>query len=166
LAGKRTTLLLILLAAGALAAGLVACGGDSDDGGEAADLTGFAPSDSIVFVEGAIKPEGDLKDSLDSILERFPNGEDVGGRLIEEFDSSVKEDGSDVTYEDDIEPWLGETAAFYATTFEAGSDGETDLQDGAFIVETTDEDQARDKIREFAEEEGPVGSPESSVETS
>lgn len=150
LAGKRTT----LLVAGALAASIAiaGCGGDEGEGGSA-DLTGFAPSDSIVFAEGAIKPEGELKDSLDSILERFPDGDQVGSRLIDEFDKSVQEDGSDVTYEDDIEPWLGQTGAFFATSFEAGDDGSTDLNEGALIVETTDEDQARDKIREFAEED-------------
>ena len=145
---KGTTLLLT----GVLAAAILGCGGDDDESGST-DLTGFAPSDSVVFAEGAIKPEGDLKDSLDSILERFPNGDQAGDRLIDEFDSSVKEDGSDVTYEDDIEPWLGETAAFYVTGFKSGRDGSTDVTDGAFIAETTDEDQTMDKIREFAEED-------------
>ena len=149
LAGKWTK----LLACGALAAA-VAAAGCGDEDGAATDLTGFAPADAVVFAEGAIKPEGDRKDSVEAILERFPNGDQVGSRLVEELNSSIKEDGSDATYEDDIEPWLGETAAFFATSFSAGDDGDNELEQGAFIVETTDEDQAREKIREFAEEEG------------
>ena len=114
-----------------------------------------------MFVEGAIKPEGELRDSIDAILERFPDGDTVGEELIKSINESAQEDGEDFTYEDDIEPWLGERAAFYATRFEVNStsaddDSPTDLSDGAFIAETTDEDEAREKIRELGEGEGEV----------
>ena len=112
-----------------------------------------------MFVEGSIRPEGDLKESIDSVLERFPDGDQVGDELIKTIDESAREDGQDFTYEDDIEPWLGERAAFYATSFEVNptsgdDDSPTDLSDGAFIAETTDEDEARERIRELAEGEG------------
>jgi hypothetical protein len=151
-----------LLCIAALALVAAGCSGDDDGGGSGADLTEFAPADAPLFVEGAIKPEGDLKSSLEAILDRFPEGDTVGSRLIDELNESAKEDGRDVTYEDDIEPWLGERAAFYATGFESGASedsfegSETEVSKGAVIVETTDDDEARERIAEFAAEEGPV----------
>jgi hypothetical protein len=156
-------LLTALLCIAALALVAAGCGGsDDDDGGSSADLTEFAPADAPIFVEGAIKPEGDLKSSLEAILERFPEGDTVGAKLIEELNASAKESGSETTYEDDIEPWLGERAAFYATGFDTRPSEdviegtETEVTEGAVIVETTDDDEAREKIAEFAAEEGPV----------
>ena len=144
----------------AVALGAAGCGDDDESGGST-DLTKYAPADAPVFVEGAIRPDGELKDSIDSILERFPDGDTVGDELIKSINESAQEDGEDFTYEDDIEPWLGERAAFYATSFEVNSasaddNSATDLSDGAFIAETTDEDEAREKIRELGEGEGEV----------
>lgn len=158
--------LTILICAGVLVPALSGCGGDAS-AESSSDLTEFAPADSLLFVEGAIKPEGDLKDSIESVLGRFPDGDQVGSRLIDELDASAKEEGSEFTYEDDIEPWLGERAAFFATELElkpptgnggsqGGVGGETTLSAGALLVETTDEEEAEDKIRQAAEEEGPV----------
>ena len=150
-----------VLVLGAVAMGAAGCGDDEESGGST-DLTEFAPADAPVFVEGAIRPEGDLKDSIDAILERFPDGDTVGDELIKSINESAREDGEDFTYEDDIEPWLGERAAFYARSFEvdtsvsANGESPTDLSNGAFIAETTDEDQAREKIRELGEGEGEV----------
>ena len=52
-----------------------------------------------MFVEGSIRPEGDLKESIDSILERFPDGDQVGDELIKSINESAREDGEDFTYE-------------------------------------------------------------------
>ena len=149
-----------VLVLGAVVAGAAGCGGDDEDG-SATDLTKFAPADAPIFVEGSIRPEGDLKDSIESILERFPDGDQVGDELIKSINESARTEGEDFTYEDDIEPWLGERAAFYATSFKshapsADDDSATDLGDGAFIAEATDEDEAREKIRELAQDEGEV----------
>ena len=149
-----------VLVLGAVVAGAAGCGGGDEDG-SATDLTKFAPADAPIFVEGSIRPEGDLKDSIESILERFPDGDQVGDELIKSINEGARTEGEDFTYEDDIEPWLGERAAFYATSFKshapsADDDSATDLGDGAFIAETTDEDEAREKIRELAQDEGEV----------
>ena len=98
---------------------------------------------------------------LAMLLDRFPKGDEVGDKLVQSFNQSLQEDGDDASYEDDIEPWLGERAAFFATSFETGKvtaddDSATDLSDGALVAETTDEDTANDKIRELAEQDGPV----------
>ena len=106
-----------MLVLAAVALGAAGCGDDEEAGGSS-DLTKFAPADAPVFVEGAIRPEGELKDSIDAILERFPDGDTVGDELIKSINESAQEDSEDFTYEDDIEPWLGERAAFYATSFE------------------------------------------------
>lgn len=101
--------LLCVAAQARVAAG---CGGDDDGGGSSADLTEFAPADAPLFVEGAIKPEGDLKSSLEAILERFPEGDTVGTKLIDELNASAKEDGSDAQTDGDNISGRAEYASF------------------------------------------------------
>lgn len=186
----------IAISAALLAALVAGCGGDSDEepGMELAELT---PSDALFYGETAIRPEGALKNNVEGFLEKFPNGDEVGDRLIESIEEESAEDdspGSETTesdddgptppglegilgedgsnrdggddgdgdgnpfsYEDDIEPWLGERAAFFATGLDVSPDefgeSETELSEGAILVETRDADQARDKLRELTSEE-------------
>jgi len=141
----------------ALGAASAGCGSD-EDGGDVSGLTKYAPADSVLFVEGAVRPEGDLKDSIDSILGRFPDGDQLGGRLIDEIDQSAREDGTDFSWANDIEPWLGQRAAFYASGVEVKPSGagesEAEPTAGALVVEVTDEGQAEESIRKLAESEG------------
>ena len=146
-----------LVCAGAISAvAFAGCGGGSDSGAADTALAKFAPADTPLYVQGVVRPDGDLKSSVQSILDRFPNGDTAGERLIKSFDESLKEDGGDATYADDIEPWLGEQAAFFATSFTTGpvtadDDSATDLKDGAVIGEVTDEDKAREAIKKLAD---------------
>src|SRR5205085_2568824 len=63
-----------LVCAGALSvAAFAGCGGDSDSGAADTALARFAPADTPLYVQGAVRPGGELKDSVQTILDRFPN---------------------------------------------------------------------------------------------
>jgi hypothetical protein len=136
--------------------GVSGCG-DGDGGGPAtAELARFAPTDALAFGQTVVRPEGDRRETIESILDRFPDGDQVGEKLIESLNESLAED--DLSYEDNIEPWLGEHAAGFITNLRIDSEGELRVGDdeAAVAIEVTDEDRALDEAVATAEAEGPV----------
>ena len=131
---------------------IAGCGGD-DGGGSSGDLAGYAPQDSPVYVEGTIRPEGELRDNVESLVSSVAGIDDPGQRIIDEINSELgsgsEEEGSGLTYEEDIEPWLGDEAAVFLGDF-SGDD-----ENSGVIVSTTDSDAAQsflDKIADLAGE--------------
>lgn len=106
-----------------------------------------------MYFEGVVQPEGDDAAAIESIASRFPNGADLGERIVAEIDESFAEDaGSDdpPTFAADVQPWLGERAALFLP--DVASDPETGEDPPATaIIETTDPDEARGAIERLAE---------------
>ncbi len=52
---------------------LAGCGEEEStpSGGE---LAALAPADSVIYLEGSIRPEGDEREAIEAIAERFPGG--------------------------------------------------------------------------------------------
>ncbi len=94
----------IALVAGAalLVAG---CGGGG--GGANDDLASLAPADASVYLESVIRPEGGQKDAIESLASRVGGIQDPGGAILSRLNAVLAQTGSDVSYEKDIEPWLG-----------------------------------------------------------
>lgn len=155
-----------ILAAGLAALAISACGGSDDPA--VSDLAKFVPSDTPVYVEGAVQPEADVAENADAITEELV-GSSLGGLLKEMIASS-----GEVDFEADIEPWLGENAAFFvdfdpnALTDRLSADigeaaaGFDDLSQGSseggesfgLVIETTDVDAAESYIDKSAREDG------------
>lgn len=138
------------IAVAALAAAslsIAGCGGsDSDPALTESKLATYAPADALVFAEATVRPEGDLKDTIESILERFPRGDEVGDLLLAQIDESLSEEG--LNYADDIEPWLGNRGAVFIPP--SGPD------DVVVLVESKDDDAATELIQATLEPNGPV----------
>src|SRR5690349_5807854 len=141
---RNSRLRALIIGLAALTALFVAgCGGD-DGGGSSGDLAGYAPQDTPVYIEGTIRPEGDLKDSVESLAAKVGIN-DPGQRIIDEINSEIgSDDGSGMSYEDDIEPWLGDEAAIFLGDF-TGSDENTGV-----IVATSDSNKAQDFLDKIA----------------
>jgi Protein of unknown function (DUF3352) len=133
------------LAAAAAAAIWAGCGGDDGAGGDPAALV---PAGTPVYIEGSIRPEGDLRTDTEAAIATVSGFEDPGTRLVDLIDQGLAED-TDLTYEEDIEPWLGERGAVAVTSF-------TDDEAFALMVETTDSGAAEDFLAEVAETEPDV----------
>jgi Protein of unknown function (DUF3352) len=129
----------------ACAAGL-ALGGCGDDG-DSGDLASLVPPDVPLYAEAVLRPEGEQREAVESLSEQVAGIDDPGARLIEELDRALAEEAGEFTYEDDIEPWLGERGGVFVLSFANGG-GEPDL---AAIVEVTDTEAAQDFIDESAE---------------
>jgi hypothetical protein len=128
-----------LLACAALPAAILAgCGGD-DDGGSEVDVGPAAavPADAPIYVDATVKPTGSAESGAKQALGKVLDTDDPGGKI----ESLLDEEGRKqtprerFTYAADVEPWLGEKTAFFATSF-AGEGT------GAAVVETTNPEQA------------------------
>jgi hypothetical protein len=131
----KTRLPLPVLAVAAAVA-IAGCGGSG--GGSSSDLAGVAPPDSLVFVEGKLRPSGTLKSNVDSIASKVAGVDDLGNLIVEELEKSAREDGEPFDFEGEVGPWLGEEAAIAFKGL-----GHEESSEPLVIVETTDEAAAR-----------------------
>ena len=84
---------------------------------------------------------------MDSIISKFPGGGQAGEKLKEAIEKGLKESDAGITFKDDIEPWLGDEAAFFAS----GLDASGEFQSSAVLVATDDEGKAQDALEKSAE---------------
>jgi hypothetical protein len=146
--------------AGALAAALAAlvlAGCGSDEPPEPPSPASLAPADASVYAEAVLRPEGGQREALESALSLLLDTEDPGARIVEELNQSIAEEDSRITYQGDIEPWLGERGAVFFTELFPGEDPAPAFGDdgerGAILVEATDAEAAGAFIDKAAEEE-------------
>jgi hypothetical protein len=116
---------------------LAGCGGDSS-GSKVAEL---APSGTPIFVEGTLRPSGELKSSADAIAAQVAGIDNLGDYVVSGLESSAQEDGEPLDYAKEVEPWLGERAGVF---FEKLEDEEP--TDVGVIVESTDTDATQEFI--------------------
>jgi Protein of unknown function (DUF3352) len=137
----------------ALAVFAAGCG---DDGESAATGAGAAiPADALVYAEADISGEGDQHAKLDSLLTELGEipllGTPIEPRdlIAQALEDSAADYGLDFSYAEDVEPWLGDSAAVGYTSVED--------PDPTFVVSIAvdDETLARDAVeRTTAEDRG------------
>jgi hypothetical protein len=138
----------LLIAGGAAIATVQILNRPSEDA--AAELI---PADAYVYGNLFIGPSTDQKQALDDLLSNFPKIESTDqaiDRLTGLLDEELQEIG--LSYDDDVEPWLGDQVSFFL------SGDEIDPPDGAVLLQTTDPDAAADaidKVRESEEGDAP-----------
>ena len=138
----RPGISLRLSLAAALVAGAIgpaACGGDDEAGGP--DPAQLTPADVPIFVNVVVRPEGDLAAGASSALEQLTGATDPGGFVIEQIDDLLAQQDTGVSYEADIQQWLGQRAGAFVT--EVGSDGQADF---ALMFAVTDESAAQETV--------------------
>lgn len=128
-ARRLVLVLLAVVAAFALAAcGSDEGGGSSEDGGAAVALDGpatLAPVNAPLYFEANITPQGDQAAALDELVANISDGKvtDARSELIKALNKSLGEEN--VSFERDIEPWLGGSAAIFASSLKSLSSGTT-----------------------------------------
>jgi Protein of unknown function (DUF3352) len=138
---------LSLLAAAAAALAIAACGDDSGGGG-GGDLASLAPAETPVYVQGVVRPDGDLRSNVEAMVDDVA-GIDAGQQIVNQIDAGLAE--QQLTWEDDISPWLGENGAIFISGF-----GGSEVESGAALLETTDSGAAEDFVAKLAEGESDV----------
>ncbi len=135
----RSRPLLAALAVAALIAVLAGCGGGGgSSGSEVAEL---APPGTPIFIEGTVRPSGELKSNVEAVAERFSGIGNLGDFVVSELESSAQEDGEPFDYAEEVEPWLGERAAVFFERIE--DDEPTEL---GIVVESTDAEATQEFV--------------------
>lgn len=123
--------LLAVLTLAALVALVAGCGGGGSSG---SDIAGLAPPGVPVFVEGTLRPSGELKSNTDAIAERVAGIDNLGEYVVEKLENSARNDGEPVDFAKEIEPWLGERGGVFFEKLEEGNE----FSGVGAIVESTD----------------------------
>jgi Protein of unknown function (DUF3352) len=146
--------LLAIVAAAALSCALVAagCGSGSDGSGSGSDPAALAPAKSPLFIEAAIRPEGQLKADVEALAESIAGIEDLGELIVSELESSATDSGEELDFEEEVAPWLGERGGVFFEEF----DGE-DFHRYGIAIQTSDAAASQDFIdRQSEQSDDPV----------
>jgi hypothetical protein len=139
----------LLLTLTALLTAIVVAAGCGSDGSASSGAAELAPAGSVVYGEATLSPEGDQKAAIEALIERFPGDGSAAQRIRTLMEKAFAESDSGLSYEDDVEPWLGDEAAFFVSDLDAsGGDGA-----GALLVATDDEGAAEDAVEKAAKGE-------------
>ncbi|HYG95945.1 MAG TPA: DUF3352 domain-containing protein [Solirubrobacterales bacterium] len=140
---------LVLLALVATLVALVAagCGGGDDDGGAGADPASVAPAGTPLYLDFVVRPKGETKTNIEDLAQKIAGVDDLGGLIVEELEESATDEGEEVDFEKEIEPWLGERGAYVFPKFEEG-----DFETFAVVVEATDSGAAEEFLETQAEQ--------------
>jgi uncharacterized protein DUF3352 len=120
------------------------CGAGDEAASGASEL---APAGAAIYGEANLKPEGDQKKAIDSILSKFPGGDQAGDKLKDLIEKGLRESDAPISFKKDIEPWLGDEAAFFAS----GVSQNGRLRASAGLIATDDEGKAQDALEKSAE---------------
>ena len=131
----------------ALALVLAACGDDdsTDVGDLGPDPATVAPADAPVYAEAVVRPEGDMLDDFNAGMGKLLGTDDAGEKIREALDEQLADD--ELSYSEDIEPWLGTRAGGFITDF----DPEAEQAEGAVAIAVTDPDAAQEFVKKAGE---------------
>jgi hypothetical protein len=132
----------ILLTLAALTTAIAVAAGCGNDGASSSGASSLAPAGALMYGEATLRPEGDQRAAIEALVERFPGQGTAGDRIGRLLEKAFSESDSGLSYEQDVEPWLGDEAAIFFTSF--SPDGEE--LDGAALVATEDEDRAMEAV--------------------
>ncbi len=134
---RSTPPLLAVVALAVLVVVFVLLNGGGSRGATDAGLAGYAPADSVVYVETDLRPDGLVAAEVDEVA-RSLTGSSVSATLQKAFGRHGE---SGIDYGEDVEPWLAGPVAFAA--------GESRAEAG-LVVEAVDPEAAGAFARELS----------------
>lgn len=137
--------LVLFLALATAAVALVAAGCGGDDG-SGSDPAAVVPAGSSVFIDVAVRPEGELQTNIEALAKNLAGVDDLGALIIDELESNAAP-GEGADFDKEIEPWLGEEAGIALQ----GYDGD-DFDDYIVAIAATDTGAAQKFLEENDED--------------
>jgi Protein of unknown function (DUF3352) len=126
----------ILLTLTAMTTAIVVAAGCGNDEATSSGAASLAPGGSLVYGEATLRPEGDQKAAIERLVSKFPGEGSAGDRIRQLLEKAFAEADTELSYAEDIEPWLGDEAAFFVSGVRAAGED----ADAALLVATEDED--------------------------
>lgn len=140
-----------LLAASCVAAAvpIAGCGSSSSSnssaGAPGTDPAALLPASAPVYVEAQVRPTGELAANAKTVAGKILRTADPGGKIVGLIDDAAKKKGA--SYEQDVEPWLGQRAGIAITGVHGTGGDDVDLV-GA--IASKDDDAAKDFLKKYA----------------
>lgn len=131
--------LVLVATAAATALAIAGCGGGSDS--SSSDPATLAPPKSPLYIEAAVRPQGELQSNIDSLAKSIAGVDDLGGLIVSELENSASSSDEPVDFEKEIAPWLGEKGAMSFQSY----DGD-DFTGYGIAVQSTDTEATQDFI--------------------
>ena len=119
---------------------VAACGGGGGGGNPDADPASLVPARAPVYVEAVVRPEGETADAIDQLGKKLAGVDDVGAEIRKAIEKESREDDKDFSFDEDVDPWLGDRVGLF---FHQLNGGEDDEPQGAVVFATKDADKAR-----------------------
>jgi hypothetical protein len=141
------SVLLAIVAVIAAALVVAGCGGSSSSGGGGGEPASLAPAGSLVYIEANLAPEGKVSEEINELTSTVFGIDNVGEFAVQELEKLAGEEGEEVDFEKEIEPWLGENAGLFLKEVH----GDNEFTGGGFAVETTNTGETEEFIEGLAE---------------
>ena len=106
-------MLRVLLTITVMTTAIAFAAGCGNDGASSSDAASLAPAGSLVYGEVTLRPEGDQKAAVDDLVAKVPGEGSPGDRIGRLMEKAFAESDSGISYQEDVEPWLGDEAAFF-----------------------------------------------------
>jgi hypothetical protein len=128
---------LLVAFAGLLAFG---CGGGSDSGG-GTDPASVAPAKAPLFIDFTVRPEGETQENIDALAKEIAGVDNLGELIVTELENSANDEGEELDFEKEVEPWLGDRGGIFLQEFEV-----EDFEGYGVAFQTSDEGATQDFI--------------------
>jgi hypothetical protein len=120
---------------------VVGCGGSGDDSSDGTDPASVAPPQVPVFIDFTVRPEGETKQNLDALAKELAGVDNLGELIVTELENSASDDGEELDFEAEVEPWLGDRGGLFLQDYE-----ESDFEGYGVAFQTSDEGASKDFI--------------------
>jgi len=138
------------MVAGALLA--VGCGNTSSTSTDPSQGASAMPSSTLFYADVNLDQGSSAWKQFTAVGQRFPGWQELTGKIVKSLNSTGQTSGS-LTFKDDVQPWLGGSAAIGVTSLDASSGSAHYV---AFVA-SSDDGKARDAIAKDAKSDGDYG---------
>jgi hypothetical protein len=132
---RLLVLTLVLALCAAIAAG---CGSSSGSGGDD-DPAALIPASAPVYVEAVLHPEGKVRSDAEGALKKILRTDDPNAKILDLLEKAGAK--KDLTFKDDVAPWLGDRIGVAVTALHQGRDA-----DYAVVAASKDDGKAQDLL--------------------
>jgi len=137
----KLRLVLPVLLAAIAALFVVGCGGGSDDSSGGTDPATVAPTKAPVFIDFTVRPEGEMEQNIDALAKEIAGVDNLGELIVTELENSASDDGEELDFEKEVEPWLGDRGGLFLQDYE-----DSDFEGYGVAFQTSDEGASKDFI--------------------
>jgi hypothetical protein len=138
-----------MVAGALLAAG---CGNTSSSSTDPSQGASAMPSSTLFYADVNLDQGSSAWKQFTAVGQRFPGWQELAGKVVKSLNDTGRTSGS-LTFKDDVQPWLGGSAAIGVTSLDASGGNPHYV---AFVA-SSDDGKAKDAVAKEAKADGDYG---------